>query len=178
MKIGSIQSLTGKLIEVEPNQGPTLSCFVTFKNSRSENLAKSAFEFQMVFRKCGDTWYDNFEKARNPTNDYLRQHLETDTQSEGIYERTGEDFFFEALQFKVPLITEIAIDKLPHIYSLIERKDKYDRFVIVVTMGTEAQILETAIGSPRPHYNDSIRSPNSRYRNKESYHFQLSKPEK
>jgi stalled ribosome rescue protein Dom34 len=47
----------------------------------------------------------------------------------------------------VPLITEIIVDQLPHIYPLIELKDNYHRFVIVITTETEAQILETTIGS-------------------------------
>ncbi len=147
MKVNSIKALIRKLVEVEPSKSPMLSCFVTFDSSRGEGLAKLDFEFQMVSRKLAGTWYEDFQKARTSINDYLKQNLKADTQSVVIYARAGKDPFFEALQFKVPLLTEIIVDSLSHIYPLIELKDNYHRFVIVITTEAEAQILETTIGS-------------------------------
>lgn len=38
-----------------------------------------------------------------------------------------------ALQFRVPLPTELAVDTVPHIYRLVELKDVYHRYGLVIS---------------------------------------------
>ena len=51
------------------------------------------------------------------------------------------------LQFEVPLPNWIAIGPTPNIYHLVELKDNYDRYVILLMTETSARIIGVNLGS-------------------------------
>jgi peptide subunit release factor 1 (eRF1) len=64
-----------------------------------------------------------------------------------VFSRSGDQDFFFDLQFRVPLPTWIAVDSTPNIYHLVELKDTYHRYVVVLVNEHNTRILEVHLGS-------------------------------
>ncbi len=173
MKKEIFSNLLNRLVEIEPNNSPLISCFVNLEHPRS-NYAKP-FEDQfetMRKRMSGDRKID-FEDAVDEIRDYLENKIRPGSRGAAIFARWGDHPVFLPLQFEVPVSNSFIVDELPHIYPLIELKDTYHRFVIAIATENEARILETTIGSvtedimkKRPEY----RSRLGREWTREHYH--------
>ena len=64
-----------------------------------------------------------------------------------LFARGGDDPFFLSLRFRVPLPTWIAVDVFPNIYHLVELKDTYHRYVIMLCSEQSIRILEVNLGA-------------------------------
>ena len=64
-----------------------------------------------------------------------------------VFSRGGDQSFFLDLQFRVPLPTWIAVNSTPNIYHLVELKDTYHRYVVVLVNEHNTRILEVHLGS-------------------------------
>ena len=73
--------------------------------------------------------------------DYVIGRIEPRTRGMAAFARTGRDLFWLALQFEVPLPTWITIGSTPNIYHLVELKDNYDRYVVLLTTEASARIM-------------------------------------
>ena len=147
MNRNSLKNLIRNLIEIEPNKSPILSCFINLSDSRSNQLELFNYECSRISKRLAGKWLEDFESARAQIGEYLHYELGSESQGAAIFSRAGEKPVFSALQFNVSLETQVIVDRIPHIYPLIELKDSYHRFVIVITTESKAQILETTIGS-------------------------------
>ncbi|MCB1099638.1 MAG: hypothetical protein KDN22_28970 [Verrucomicrobiae bacterium] len=142
-----LKQLVTQLVEVEGNSSPLISCFVNLTTPQSDYLAEIETQARGAFRSLAKDRLDDFEDAYSEVKDYLKNSLDQSSRSVAIYARGGESPVLLPLQFKVSLQTAFIVDTLPHIYPLVELKDTYDRFVVVITTESEARILETAIGA-------------------------------
>ena len=61
--------------------------------------------------------------------------------------RAGEQPFFLPLQFQVPLPNWIALDSTPNIYHLVELKDTYHRYVVMIVTEESMRILQVNLGA-------------------------------
>jgi hypothetical protein len=69
--------------------------------------------------------------------------------SEGlvVFTRGGCDPFLLNLEFRVPLPNRLSISSTPSIYHLVEVKDTYDRYVLVLIDQRSTRILEIHLGA-------------------------------
>lgn len=78
---------------------------------------------------------------------FLDADLLPGTRGLAIFVRAGDQPFWLALQFEVALPTWIAAGATPNIYHLVELKDNYDRYVILLTTERSARIIGVNLGS-------------------------------
>lgn len=64
-----------------------------------------------------------------------------------VFCRMGEHPLFIAMQFEAPMETGIHVDDFPVIYPLVELKDRFNRFVVVLTTSEYARIIEMNLGA-------------------------------
>lgn len=142
-----LKKALNRLSEVAPNDSPLISCFVNLEDNVTATL--QAFEHQareMAGRLSGNRKND-FQDAFAEIKNYLRSSLATNSKGAAIYARWGERPFFLPMEFRVPLESKLIVDTLPHIYPVIETKDTYHRFAIVIVTEEEARIVETVMGA-------------------------------
>ncbi len=79
------------------------------------------------------------------------------------FSRGGEQPFLLPLQFQVPLPNWIAVDNVPNIYHLVELKDTYHRYVVMLVTKENWRILQVNLGAvtaqmweERPELRDRI----------------------
>jgi len=126
---------------------PVVSCYLTIENGKIKN--RNAYEEYLPPNKSLFSTQDwqNVRDAFEPIRAYLDDSLQPDTKGIAIFSRTGDKPFFLPLQFQVPLPYWIAVDSTPNIYHLVELKDTYHRYVVLITTLESARILEINIGS-------------------------------
>lgn len=69
------------------------------------------------------------------------------TRGMAVFARGGEAPYFQALEFQVPLPERVILDHAPVIYPLVELKDTFHRFVVVISTEESARILEVSLGA-------------------------------
>ncbi len=146
-KPDKLPKLIGRLVEIEATDSPLISCFVNLEQARADYFTEIEGYAKLVGERLSGIRRKHYEDALAEIRDILRLPLQTDSKSIAIYARWGEQPLVLSVEFPIPMETEFIVDCLPHIYPLIELKDIYQRFIIVLTTETEARILETTIGA-------------------------------
>jgi hypothetical protein len=81
-----------------------------------------------------------------PIERFLSDELDKSSKGVAVFSRAGQQPYFLALQFAVPLPTWVTADMLPNIYHLVELKDRYWRFILVVCSRDEIRVLSVNLG--------------------------------
>lgn len=63
-----------------------------------------------------------------------------------IFFRGGKQPFYLPIQFQQPIQDHISVEHVPHIVPLIEFKDRYDRYVVLISTEEQARIVEVVLG--------------------------------
>jgi len=148
MKTENMDRIVARLLEVKATDAPMLSAFATVDEQgirsllaefdAKADLARSRFQGDRLA-----AFMDAYEDIRN----YLTSDFSSETKGIAIYSRWGEAPFFLPLEFEVPLNQSLVIDTLPHLYPLIELRDRYDKFLLVLMETEKARIIGTSLGS-------------------------------
>lgn len=124
----------------------------------------------------------HFIRAAERIQAWLLNHTE-EGRSAAIFCRSGAPDYFLQLTFKVPLENSFHADAYPAIFPLVELKDRFNRFVVVMTNEDSARIIEMTLGETslellaerqsteqrhgrewtREHYNSSTRKRNESF---------------
>jgi ribosomal protein L30E len=108
---------------------------------RSEFRAWSALTAHTFVQ---DSVRKDFEDAAEEIDGWLR---ETSGNGAAAFCRWGEQPLFLPMSFEAPLPTRLHVDELPVIYPLVELKDRFNRFVVVLTTESVARIVEVNLGA-------------------------------
>jgi hypothetical protein len=90
----------------------------------------------------------DFEEAVGKIEGWLDTELHPDAKGAAIFVRgTFGGGFLLPIQFAAPLPNWIAVYPTPNIYHLVELKDRYHRYVILLALPDRASILEVNLGA-------------------------------
>lgn len=147
MELKNLQKHLRALASLPETDAVVISCYLTLENGRLKN--RNVFDGQVREIKndlTGQTRQD-FEVALDWIKAYLAAGLLPDAKGLAVYSRAGEEPFFLPLHFRVSLPNWVAVDTTPNIYHLVELKDTYHRYVVMISTEQSARILEVNIGS-------------------------------
>ncbi len=136
-----------RLALVDPNHSPFISCYLHLDGVRGNPMREIEERAELVRLSLEGPAKEDFEAAIETIREWLQVHLRHNARGVALFSRSGTDPFFAAMQFARPLTTCFHVDEAPHIYPLVELKDVYHRFIIVLMSEEEARIIETNIGS-------------------------------
>lgn len=77
---------------------------------------------------------------------YLAGGVGNGAKGVAVFARGGTQPFFLGLEFQVPVPNWVAAGSLPNIYHLVELKDTYERYIVVLLSERSARILEVHLG--------------------------------
>ena len=132
------------LATVEETSSPMISCYLNLETG--ENQAAFESRVRLLQKSLTGKELLDFQAAANQIREYLKENANRESRGTAIFARGGDKPFFLPLQFRVPLPDWIAIGSSPNIYHLIELKDTYHRFVILIATEEKARILEVNLG--------------------------------
>ena len=147
MELQELQKHIRTLATLPEAGAPVLSCYLNLGTSESGH--RNALDEQvLLLRKSltGETRRD-FEEALGAIEAYLQAGSPAGTRGLAIFARGGQQPFFLPLRFRVPLPNWVAINSTPNIYHLVELKDTYHRYVVLVSTEQSARILGVNLGA-------------------------------
>lgn len=151
----SLQMLHQRIRELavfEETNDLIVSCYLPLKDGRPEDpmaVEERIRTLNNSLTHSGD--YDaarlsGLNEALDKVGDHLRHHLTQGDSGIAIFSRGGDHPYFMTMEFKVPLPLEISADPLPNIYRLVELKDVFNRYLIVLSNENSGRIMEVNLG--------------------------------
>lgn len=148
MELSELQTHIRTLITLEEDEAPIVSCYV-HRVVGLNGSVPPAFERRLrVIRKVlRGQELDSFEERFGRIQHYLATELLPTTRGIAIFARAGARPFFLGLQFQVPLPDRLSVSSTPDIYHLVELKDTYHRYLVLISTEEIARILEVNLGA-------------------------------
>lgn len=136
------------LASMEETDALVISVYLNLENgsdSWREALDKRAHKLRRILK--GDDLID-LEEALLKVEAWLSTELLPDTKGVALFTRsTFGGSFILPMQFAAPLPNMIVVYPTPNIYHLMELKDDYHRYVILLVKPERACILEVNLGA-------------------------------
>ena len=147
MELRTLERHIASLAAMPESGAPVISCYLNlqggppgYRNTWDEQVAALRSGLTGVARR-------DFEEGLIPIEKFRESAMREGAASLAVFARAGERPFFLALQFRVPLPTRIAVGSAPNIYPLVEIKDNYSRYVVLLATEERAHILAVNLGS-------------------------------
>lgn len=145
MRLDELKRTIRNLVTVEPTGDPVISCYVDLESGRRWRDALDG-RIRTLRRTLSRAARRRFEEALGPVETWLASRPD-DARGAAIFSRAGDTPLFAALTFQVPLPTWFSVAPTPNVYHLVELKDTYHRYVVVITTPHEARIVEVNLGA-------------------------------
>ena len=147
MDLKELQKHIRTLATLPEAAAPVISCYLNLEPSE-RGYRHALDERVRLLRKslAGET-RRHFEEALGQIEAHLRAGVRAGTTGLAIFARGGQNPFFLPLQFRVPLPNWFAVNSTPNIYHLVELKDTYHRYVVLISTEESARILEVNLGA-------------------------------
>ena len=147
MQLAELQRHVRTLASIPETEAPVISCYVNVGLARDDYKSILDQRIAALRNALSPREKAPFEYAWAQIEDYLANKTPREARSAAFFARGGMLSFFIPLEFQVPLPTWISVDSTPNIYHLVELKDTYDRYVILISTEESARIVEVNVGS-------------------------------
>ena len=147
MELKKLKQHIRTLATLPEKDNPIVSCYMMLENGRVKFSNAYDELIQPIKGGLSTQEWQSVKAALEPIRIYLDNKLQPDAKGIAIFSRAGGEPFFLPLQFCVPLPYWIVVDSTPNIYHLVELKDTYHRYVVLITTRESARILEINVGS-------------------------------
>ena len=147
MDLKELQGHIYGLASLPETRSPVVSCYLRVEGGRLKHQRTFTTRVEELRRSFAGEAAQLFEEALAPIERFLSVELHRGSKGVAVFSRAGRQPFFLALQFSVPLPTWMTADTLPNIYHLVELKDTYWRFVVLVCSQDTARIVSVNLGA-------------------------------
>ena len=147
MEVRELEAHIRTLASVDENESPLISCYIDLSSEVIGYRDELDVRFQLLRKSLPTRSATDFDEAASRIIACLEGAIPPRTRGMALFARGGESPFWRALYFEVPLPNWIAAGSTPNIYHLVELKDNYDRYVILLTTETSARIIGVNLGS-------------------------------
>lgn len=131
-----------------PESGvPVLSAYFDLRNPLDS--LRSEFESWSIAARNAIAKEDRpmFDAARSEVRALFRQSWPADIQGLAVFARSGEYPLLMALPFQAALDTHFEVSTRPAIFPLVQLKDRFHRFVLVICTEETGRIMELTLGA-------------------------------
>ena len=147
MELKNLQRHIRTLATLPETDAEVISCYLTLDKGRLKNRNEFDGQVRAIQNDLTGQTRRDFEVALHRIQANLEAELLPDAKGLAVYSRAGEEPFFLPLQFRVPLPNWVAVDRTPNIYHLVELKDTYHRYVVMISTEQSVRILGVNVGS-------------------------------
>jgi hypothetical protein len=145
MELAQLRDHLRTLIALEETEAPVVSCYAQLGRSSLPRLLDR--RYGAIGKVLGRQERVLFEAAFERVQRCLATEIRLTTRGVAAFARAGTRPFFLCLQFQVPLPDRLSVSSTPDIYHLVELKDTYHRYVVLISTEDRARILEVNLGA-------------------------------
>ena len=152
MTLAELRQHIRTLITLGATDAPVISCYLDLEAnppeaSGSGGRAVFAKRAALLRKSTLSESRKSVEEALQRIEGFLAGELRPEIKGVAVFARGGAQPFFLPLRFQVPLPNWIVADVVPNVYHLIELKDTYHHFVLLLMTEKSARILEINLGA-------------------------------
>ena len=147
MELRELQHHIRMLATLEETSSPMVSCYINLETNLVDARRTLKNQVQKISKGLPVHSHPEFDEAFRSIEKYLGNHFLSHTKGLALFTRSGPWPFWLALQFDVPLPNWLAVDTTPNIYHLVELKDTYHRYVVMILTEEKVRIIEVNLGS-------------------------------
>jgi len=136
------------LAGIEEFHTPFVSCYLNLE--QGADSAREAIEQRanLLRRVLDGSHLDDFEDSIVAIKRYIDQELLPEAKGMALFARSSpEREFFMPMQFALPLPNRLRVYPTPNIYHLIELKDTYEHYLVMIATPGWVRILEVNLGA-------------------------------
>jgi len=135
------------LASLPVEEAEVISCYLGLDGNGLKDKAAFSAQLGGLQQGMSETVRQDAESALQRIDEYLATELSPQARGVALFSRAGKTPFFLPLQFLVPLPTWVAVDTTPNLYHLVELKDNYHRYVVMISTEESVRILEVNLGA-------------------------------
>ncbi len=135
------------LITLSETDSPLISCYVNLEAGRASYRDALDARIKEIRTALPPDQRHDFEQALGRVEAFLASKINLEANGVALFSRGGGSPFFLALQFRLTLPNLMLVDSVPHIYQLVELKDTYHRYIVLISTDTHARIVEVSVGN-------------------------------
>ena len=147
MELRELQHHIRMLATLEETSSPMVSCYINLETNLVDARRTLKNQAQKISKGLPVHSHPEFDEALMTIEEYLGTPFLSHTKGLALFTRSGPSPFWLALQFDVPLPNWLAVDTTPNIYHLVELKDTYHRYVVMILTEEKVRIIEVNLGS-------------------------------
>jgi hypothetical protein len=147
MLLGTLQNHVRTLATLNETQDPVITCYLNLENGLKEAQHTYMKARSRMRRGIDSEVRLAFESAADRIMDTLTTGDLRGVRGVAIFSREGGSPFFLVLPFGVPVPNWVTVDTLPNIYHLVELKDTFHRYVILLCSNNSARVMEVHLGT-------------------------------
>ncbi len=136
------------LTSVEESDAPFISAYLNLENGQADWREALDDRARILRRVLKGNDLADLEEALGKIEVWLSTDLLPEAKGAAIFVRgTCGGAFMLPMQFAAPLPNWIAVYPTPNIYHLVELKDSYHRYVVLLALPDRVSILEVNLGA-------------------------------
>lgn len=147
MDRNKLQKSVRELATLNKTEAPVISCYLDLEQGVGRARAEFGQRLADHLNSLTPRLHYPVDEAAQRIQEYLRIGDLARAKSAAMFSRGGEELYFTSMRFGAPLPNHVSIDSMPSIYHLVELKDTYESFVILLATSTSARILEVNLGA-------------------------------
>lgn len=147
MDLQHLQQHIHTLASLEETGTPVISCYLNRAEEAEQNWHFLTEKERVLRRTLPPKARQHFDAAFQQIESFLEHQVMPAAKGVAIFARSGDKPFFLPLQFHLPLPTWLSVSTMPNIYHLVELKDTYHRYVILISTESSARIVEVNLGA-------------------------------
>ena len=147
MESKKLKQHVSTLINLPVTDAPLISCYQSVTEGRLADSSAFTQRMRVLRQGLSKTQRPDFDTALARIDEFVSTELSPDARGIAVFSRAGEEPFLLPLQFRVPLPNWVAVDATPNIYHLIELKDTYDRYVVMIATERSVRIVQVNLGA-------------------------------
>lgn len=146
MDRGQLQQHVRELAALEETDAPVVSCYLNLEQGWTASKVLLDTRLQILRNIMPRNRKELLDQAVMHIEEFMRLAPLDGLKGLALFSRGGSEPFFLPLRFQVPVPTWVSADYTPNIFHLVELKDSFDRYVIMLSTSETVRILEVNLG--------------------------------
>ncbi len=146
--LNELRDIIATLAGIKAFHTPFVSCYLNLEHGDDSAREMIDQRADLLRRVLGGSELDDFEDSITAIKRYLDEELLPEAKGLAFFARSSfEREFYMPLQFAVPLPNLLRVYPTPNIYHLVELKDTYERYLVMIATLDRVRILEVDLGA-------------------------------
>jgi ribosomal protein L30E len=146
-EIESLRNRIAELVALPETDDPIISAYLDLLEPPDSLRSKLQHWAVAARSTLSGKQRRSFDDARHDVDCVIKQDWPEDTRSVAVFSRGGESPYLLVLPFSAPLELHFDVSSMPLIFPLVQLKDRFHRFVVVIATEDASRIFEVTLGA-------------------------------